>query len=131
MVARLEYILQPVAFGFGTATVAMIGTNWGAQQDRRAREIAWTGATTVALMCGTIGMIVAFQPGLRIGLFSDEFDTYVSLPPGTVRTNFGACDSFNSVAQPIDRGAVGLGCPSICRHLQRLPPEHPIPLHRR
>src|SRR5215813_6853012 len=63
MGARLEYILQPIAFGFGTAIVAMVGTNWGAQQYRRAREIAWTGTTTVALVCGTIGLIVAFQPG--------------------------------------------------------------------
>jgi putative MATE family efflux protein len=72
MGARLEYIMQPIAFGFGTAIVAMVGTNWGAQQYRRAREIAWTGATTVALVCGTIGLIVAFQPGLWIGLFSDD-----------------------------------------------------------
>ena len=72
MGARLEYVLQPVAFGFGTAIVAMVGTNWGARQYRRAREIAWTGATTVAVVCGTIGLIVAFQPGLWIGLFSDD-----------------------------------------------------------
>jgi Na+-driven multidrug efflux pump len=52
MGARLEYILQPVAFGLGTAIVAMVGTNWGARQYRRAREIAWTGAATVALLCG-------------------------------------------------------------------------------
>jgi Na+-driven multidrug efflux pump len=70
MGARLEYILQPVAFGFGTAIVAMVGTNWGARQYRRARKIAWTGATTVALLCGTIGAIVAFHPALWIGLFS-------------------------------------------------------------
>jgi putative MATE family efflux protein len=72
MGARLEYIMQPIAFGFGTAVVAMVGTNWGAQQYRRARAIAWTGATTVAALCGTIGLIVAFQPGLWIGLFSDD-----------------------------------------------------------
>src|SRR5215470_4463621 len=72
MGARLEYILQPVAFGFGTAIVAMVGTNWGARQYERAREIAWTGAITVALVCGTIGLIVAFRPGLWIGLFSDD-----------------------------------------------------------
>src|SRR5215468_3673838 len=72
MGARLEYIMQPIALGFGTAIVAMVGTNWGAQQYRRAREIAWTGATTVAVVCGTIGLIVAFQPDLWIGLFSDD-----------------------------------------------------------
>jgi len=74
MGARLEYILQPIAFGFGTALVAMVGTNWGAGQYRRAREIAWTGAATVAAVCGTIGLIVAFQPGLWIGLFSNDAD---------------------------------------------------------
>ena len=72
MGARLEYIMQPIAFGFGTAIVAMVGTNWGAQQYRRAREIAWTGATAVAVVCGTIGLIVAFHPRLWIGLFSDD-----------------------------------------------------------
>ena len=72
MGARLEYILQPVAFGFGTAIVAMVGTNWGARQYRRAREIAWTGAATVALLCGTIGGTVAIYPALWISLFSDS-----------------------------------------------------------
>ena len=72
MGARLEYILQPVAFGFGTAIVAMVGTNWGARQYRRAREIAWTGAATVALLCGTIGGTVAIHPALWVGLFSDS-----------------------------------------------------------
>ncbi len=72
MGARLEYILQPVAFGFGTAIVAMVGTNWGARQYRRAREIAWTGAATVALLCGTIGATIAIRPALWIDLFSDS-----------------------------------------------------------
>ena len=59
MGARLEYIMQPVAFGFGTAIVAMVGTNWGARQYGRARRIAWTGAITIAAVCGTIGVVVA------------------------------------------------------------------------
>ena len=45
MGARLEYILIPLAFGFGTAIVAMVGTNWGARQHDRARRIAWTGGS--------------------------------------------------------------------------------------
>jgi putative MATE family efflux protein len=74
MGARLEYILQPIAFGFGTALVAMVGTNWGAAQYRRAFQIAWTGAGTVATLCGTMGLIVALLPGLWIGLFSNDAD---------------------------------------------------------
>ena len=72
MGARLEYIMQPVAFGFGTAIVAMVGTNWGAGQHGRARRIAWTGAITIAAVCGTIGAVVALWPSLWMGLFSDD-----------------------------------------------------------
>jgi putative MATE family efflux protein len=72
MGSRLEYIMQPIAFGFGTAIVAMVGTNWGAQQYGRARQIAWTGATTIALLCGALGLIVAIQPSIWLGLFSQD-----------------------------------------------------------
>ena len=72
MGARLEYILIPLAFGFGAAIVAMVGTNWGARQYRRAREIAWTGAATVAAACATIGLLAAIFPNLWMGLFSDD-----------------------------------------------------------
>jgi MATE family, multidrug efflux pump len=72
MGARLEYILIPLAFGFGTAIVAMVGTNRGARQYRRARAIAWTGAATVAAACATIGLIVALFPALWMGLFSAD-----------------------------------------------------------
>jgi len=72
MGARLEYIMQPIAFGFGTAIVAMVATNWGAQQYGRARRIAWTGAAIIALLCGTLGLIVALRPSIWLGLFSDD-----------------------------------------------------------
>ena len=72
MGARLEYILIPLAFGFGTAIVAMVGTNWGAKQSRRARAIAWTGAVTVASACAAIGSTVALFPDLWMNLFSDD-----------------------------------------------------------
>jgi putative MATE family efflux protein len=72
MGARLEYILIPLAFGVGTAIVAMVGTNWGAKQYARARAVAWTGAAIVATACASIGLIVALFPDLWMGLFSDD-----------------------------------------------------------
>jgi Na+-driven multidrug efflux pump len=72
MGARLEYIMQPIAFGFGTAIVTMVGMNWGARQYTRARQIAWTGAITIASVCGMIGVVVAVQPSLWLGLFSSD-----------------------------------------------------------
>src|SRR6267378_1428852 len=72
MGARLEYILIPLAFGFGTAIVAMVGTNWGARQFERARRIAWIGGATSAVACGTVGAFVAIFPGLWMGLFTED-----------------------------------------------------------
>lgn len=72
MGARLEYILIPLAFGFGTAIVAMVGTNWGAKQFVRARRIAWTGGATSAVACGAVGVFFAFFPRLWMGLFTED-----------------------------------------------------------
>lgn len=72
MGARLEYILIPLAFGFGTAIVAMVGTNWGAKQYARAYQIAWTGAATVAAACAAVGMVVALFPVLWMALFTSD-----------------------------------------------------------
>lgn len=70
--ARLEYILIPLAFGFGTAIVAMIGTNCGARQFDRARRIAWTGGAAVAVACGAVGVFFALFPRLWMGLFTED-----------------------------------------------------------
>jgi MATE family, multidrug efflux pump len=72
MGARLEYILIPLAFGFGTAIVAMVGTNWGAGRYDRAHRIAWTGGATVGVACAAIGLTAALFPQLWMGLFTDD-----------------------------------------------------------
>jgi len=72
MGARLEYILIPIGGGFGMAIVAMVGTNWGAGQYRRAREIAWAGGATVACACALVGLLAALLPGWWMGLYSHE-----------------------------------------------------------
>jgi Na+-driven multidrug efflux pump len=118
MGARLEYILQPVAFGFGTAMVSLVGTNWGAGQYRRAREIAWTGAATVALLCGTIGATVAFHPTLWIGLFSDNEDVarigalYLHIV-GPVYLFFGLGLGLFYVNQGLGRGVAAMNANAV------------------
>jgi Na+-driven multidrug efflux pump len=42
--SRLDYLLIPLLFGFGTAAVTMVGANVGAGNAARARRIAWIGA---------------------------------------------------------------------------------------
>jgi len=113
MGARLEYVLQPLAFGVGTAIVAMVGANWGARQYRRACEIAWIGATIAAILCGTIGVIVALRPMLWIGLFSDDPDVahvgslYLSMV-GPIYLCFGLGLGLFFVTQGVGRGVVGM-----------------------
>lgn len=70
--ARLEYIMIPIAFGFGTALVALIGTNWGARQFERGRRIAWIGGATVAAACGVLGLLFALRPEMWMGLFTND-----------------------------------------------------------
>jgi MATE family, multidrug efflux pump len=96
MGARLEYILIPLAFGIGTAIIAMVGTNWGAEQYDRARRIAWLGGTTTGAACAAIGLIVALFPGLWMGLFTSD---------GTI---IGVGASYLRIIGPI-YGLYGLG----------------------
>jgi Na+-driven multidrug efflux pump len=74
MGARLEYLQIPLVFGFGSALVAMVGTNVGAGQVARAERIAWTGAGLAAGMSATIGLVAAAVPSLWIGLFTNDPD---------------------------------------------------------
>lgn len=70
--ARLEYILVPIAFGFGTALTAMVATNMGAGQSARAVRVAWTGGAVVAAITGAIGVATAIAPGLWMNLFTQD-----------------------------------------------------------
>jgi Na+-driven multidrug efflux pump len=96
----------------------MVGANWGARQFRRAREIAWTGAATVALLCGTIGLIVAFQPRLWIGLFSDDAEVarlgalYLRLV-GPTYVCFGLGLGLFYVTQGLGRGVAAMNASAV------------------
>jgi Na+-driven multidrug efflux pump len=126
MGARLEYILIPLAFGFGTTIVAMVGTNWGAKQYHRAREIAWTGAATVAGACATIGLIVALFPAFWMGLFTSDAEvirvgaTYLRIV-GPIYGFYGlgmalyfATQGFGSVMLTVTANAVRLLANAAC-----------------
>lgn len=72
MATRLDYLLIPLLFGLGTATVTMVGTNLGAGQTARARRIAWTAALLAAAFAESIGILAAIFPNAWIGIFSDD-----------------------------------------------------------
>ncbi|HXH84254.1 MAG TPA: MATE family efflux transporter, partial [Candidatus Tectomicrobia bacterium] len=72
MGARLEYLLIPLVFGFGSALVTMVGTNVGAGRLARAERVAWVGASLAAGVSGTVGLITAAAPSLWMGLFTAD-----------------------------------------------------------
>jgi Na+-driven multidrug efflux pump len=80
LASRLDYLLIPLLFAIGTATVTMVGTNIGAGQYRRARRIAWIAALASALIAGMIGFAAALYPQGWIDIFTRE---HVVLEYGT------------------------------------------------
>lgn len=70
--ARLEYIMVPIAFGFGTALTTMVATNMGAGQHERALRATWTGGAVAAALTGVIGITAAIAPGWWMDRFSTD-----------------------------------------------------------
>jgi putative MATE family efflux protein len=71
---RLEFLLVPVAFAIGVASVPLVGMAMGAGQVRRARRVAWTAAALATALLGAIGALLALAPGLWTGLFTRDAD---------------------------------------------------------
>ena len=72
MGSRLEFLLVPIAFAFGVASVPMVGMAVGAGLVARARQVAWTAAAAAGITLGLIGLVVAVDPKLWVSLFTDD-----------------------------------------------------------
>jgi putative MATE family efflux protein len=70
--ARLEYLMIPLAFGFGGPLVAMVGTNVGAGQPARALRGALIGGALVFVITEAVGVAAAIWPAAWLGLFGDD-----------------------------------------------------------
>lgn len=72
MGSRLEFLLVPIAFAFGVASVPMVGMAMGAGLVARARRVAWTAGAAAGLTVGLVGLIVAIEPALWVSLFTSD-----------------------------------------------------------
>lgn len=70
--ARLEFLLVPISFALGVASIPMIGMAIGAKLVARARQVAWTAGSLAGLLVGIIGLTVWIAPDLWIGLFTQD-----------------------------------------------------------
>jgi len=112
MGSRLEFLLIPIAFAFGTASIPMVGMAMGAGLVVRARHIAWTAAASAAVVVGLIGLIVAINPGLWVSLFTSDpgvtaaaYSYFHWAGPGFGFFGAGVCLYFSS------QGAARVGGP--------------------
>jgi MATE family, multidrug efflux pump len=70
--ARLEFLLIPIVFAVGVASVPMVGMAMGARKVERARQVAWTAAAVSMVALGAIGVVVTVAPDLWSGLFTGD-----------------------------------------------------------
>jgi len=72
--SRLDGLLIPIMFGFGTAAITVVGTNLGAGNASRARRAAVVNAIFVAALLEALGLVVAIWPGAWMTWFSVDAD---------------------------------------------------------
>lgn len=70
--SRIDYLLVPLLFGFGTGVITMVGTAVGAGDKARAQRVAWIGTAIGGGATALIGAAAAIFPQAWIGLFSGD-----------------------------------------------------------
>ena len=69
---RLEFLLVPIAFAIGVASVPLVGMAIGAGRIARARRAAWVAAAMATALLGVIGMVLAIAPDLWTLQFTSD-----------------------------------------------------------
>ncbi|NDZ17762.1 MATE family efflux transporter [Variovorax sp. WS11] len=70
--SRLEYLLVPLMFGFGSPLLAMVGTCIGANHKERALRATWVGAAMAFGLAEAIGLLAALFPRPWLLLFGND-----------------------------------------------------------
>lgn len=117
---RLELILIPIIFAFGSASIAIGGVCVGAGLRARALRVSWIGSGFAALFVGLIGTVLAAMPWLWSGLFTDNADIAATTAlylriVGPAYTFFGlglclyfASQAMNSLLWPVTGAGIRL-----------------------
>src|ERR1700716_480743 len=112
MGSRRYFLLTPIAFAFGVASVPMVGMAMGAGLVTRARQVAWTAGAASSITVGAIGLIGALKPALWVSLFTSDpgvtaaaYSYFAWAGPGFGFFGMGVCLYFAS------QGAAKVGGP--------------------
>lgn len=101
---RLEFLLVPIAFSIGVASVPLVGMAIGAGQVQRARRVAWTAAGVSFALLSVVGLVLAVAPDLWTTAFTKDpavlaaAATYFHwVGPGYGLFGLGLCLYFSSL----------------------------------
>jgi putative MATE family efflux protein len=101
---RLEFLLVPIAFAVGVASVPLVGMAIGAGHIERARRVAWVAAAVAFVGLGVLGLGLALFPDLWTGLFTRDAAVRASAAsyfhwagPGYGLFGLGLCLYFSSL----------------------------------
>ncbi len=67
---RLEFLLIPIGFAVGVASVPLVGMAIGARKIARARRATWIAAGLASALLGALGLAVAVAPDLWTARFT-------------------------------------------------------------
>jgi putative MATE family efflux protein len=70
--SRLEFLLVPIAFSVGVASIPMVGLAIGSGDVARARRVAWTAGAMGAAGLGTVGIVLSLAPDLWVSIFTED-----------------------------------------------------------
>ena len=69
---RLEFLLTPLSFAIGVASVPLVGTAIGAGMVARARAAAWIAGGLSAAIMAVIGTVLGLFPTLWVAMFTSD-----------------------------------------------------------
>ena len=75
---RLEFLLIPIGFAIGVASVPLVGMAMGAGKIARARRATRVAAALASALLGALGLAVAIAPDLWTRLFTQDPEVLAS-----------------------------------------------------
>ncbi|MFO1219454.1 MAG: MATE family efflux transporter [Burkholderiaceae bacterium] len=105
--ARLEFLLVPLAFAVGVASVPLVGMAIGAGRIERARRVAWHAALVAAATLGVIGIVLAARPDAWSRLFTA--DTAITAAAASYFHWAGPCYGLFGLGLSLYFSSIGAG----------------------